>query len=623
MNDNLNNIKYTCFLLCFSILANTLQAQNPKKLLILGIDGCRSDALLAANTPNLDSLMNTGTFSMDARTVYPTYSGPGWSSMLTGVWYTKHGVTNNLFIPSNISNYPHFFNHIEQVNPSLRTASVCQWGPVNDNIVNLADFKINTSSGASTASNAITQISSTSPNPDVVFVHFDDVDHEGHTTGFGPSNPLYITAIEQVDGYIGSILNALRSRPNYSTEDWLVLVSTDHGGTGTNHGGSSLIERRNFLIMNGVGLPAYEFVPEVSAIPANAVLNFANSNQYAAAPHNANFDFGATTDFTIECRVKTAGWSGDPSIVSNKNWNSGYNDGFFIGGNTDGATWKVNLGDGAFNRVDLDGGPINDGLWHHLAISVDRNGEIRLFQDGRMIAVDNVSSIGNINNSNPIGIGQDGTLNYSDGFNGQIDEVRVWRTVVPDSVIAQWGGQGLQNNHPNYTNLAGYWKLDEGSGSTSADASSIGTTVAISGATWATANTMNYTNYWKFPLMVDLAPTALTHLCIPINPSWGLQGRSLVECNTNTSTEILSDKESAALLLYPNPVGNQLTVVFPAFLTEDYTLQVIDVQGRVVALLSGRSTAMTSLDVQGLPSGVYLLQLRSKSLSTSLTFVKN
>ena len=57
-----------------------------KKLLVIGLDGVRVDVLAAAHTPHLDSLNAEGTISHSAQTRPPTVSGPGWSSMLTGVW---------------------------------------------------------------------------------------------------------------------------------------------------------------------------------------------------------------------------------------------------------------------------------------------------------------------------------------------------------------------------------------------------------------------------------------------------------------------------------------------------------------------------------------------------------
>jgi len=56
-----------------------------KRVLIIGIDGCRPDTLLAAVTPNLDRLREGAAFSFRAMTGDVPISGPGWSSALTGV----------------------------------------------------------------------------------------------------------------------------------------------------------------------------------------------------------------------------------------------------------------------------------------------------------------------------------------------------------------------------------------------------------------------------------------------------------------------------------------------------------------------------------------------------------
>jgi hypothetical protein len=68
-----------------------------RKALLIGIDGLRPDALPAAQTPNLDRLINAGCFTDQAKTSAVTVSGPAWSSLLTGVWPDKHGVHDNTF----------------------------------------------------------------------------------------------------------------------------------------------------------------------------------------------------------------------------------------------------------------------------------------------------------------------------------------------------------------------------------------------------------------------------------------------------------------------------------------------------------------------------------------------
>ena len=62
-----------------------------------------------------------------------------------------------------------------------------------------------------------------------------------------------MNAIETVDGQIDDILEALRNRETYDAEDWLVVVTSDHGGggEGVGHGGQSDEERTISLIVSG------------------------------------------------------------------------------------------------------------------------------------------------------------------------------------------------------------------------------------------------------------------------------------------------------------------------------------------------------------------------------------
>ncbi len=101
--------------------------EGRKKVLLIGIDGIRVDILEQAATPNLDALAAGGAFSADARTRPITVSGPGWSSMLTGVWMEKHGVESNDFTGNHYAEYPDFLTRIEQVRPDLSTYAVIHW----------------------------------------------------------------------------------------------------------------------------------------------------------------------------------------------------------------------------------------------------------------------------------------------------------------------------------------------------------------------------------------------------------------------------------------------------------------------------------------------------------------
>jgi arylsulfatase A-like enzyme len=72
-------------------------------------------------------------------------------------------------------------------------------------------------------------------DPGALFVYFILPDATGHERGFDPRVRDYRRAIEAVDGLVGTLLRQIRAREFFRNEDWLVLVTTDHGGKGRHH----------------------------------------------------------------------------------------------------------------------------------------------------------------------------------------------------------------------------------------------------------------------------------------------------------------------------------------------------------------------------------------------------
>ena len=158
-------------LLAFSPLY--LLGQTPSsRVLVIGIDGVRSDALTAANTTNIDALMSTGVYSPDALNDDITISGPGWSNILCGVRSDKHLVVDNSFAGSNYDDYPSLFQRIESAYSAVNTVSICHWAPINDYIVGTdADVVINVGSDLEVQNTAVSQLENNDPH--AMFLHFD------------------------------------------------------------------------------------------------------------------------------------------------------------------------------------------------------------------------------------------------------------------------------------------------------------------------------------------------------------------------------------------------------------------------------------------------------------------
>ena len=258
-------MKMKTILLTGLVSISLLSGQN-KKLLFIGIDGCRPDALTQAQTPNIDGLINGGIYINDALCSIngqPTVSGPGWSTMITGVWFDKHGVSDNSFSGSNFDEYPPFNVLMEESGQEYHTASFIRWTPIHTQIFgSTMDYnELHSTYDGSVAQGAADYMST--PNLDVLFLDFDDVDIAGHSYGYSPEANQYINAIENVDEYIGWVIDAMENRPTFQNEDWLVMITSDHGGIDYSHGGQTIEERQIPIILSG-SLVSVETLPEQS-----------------------------------------------------------------------------------------------------------------------------------------------------------------------------------------------------------------------------------------------------------------------------------------------------------------------------------------------------------------------
>ena len=233
---------FTLLVLGISLAARAAAADN--RVLVIGIDGAGGSFLNTASTPAIDALiaaggvrydyLNEGALVPNPPSGYGA-SGVNWSTITTGASAAHHGVIDNSFAGSKFNLYPHFFQRIKAHDPTKFTASIVNWEPINSQILpnQYANLEQNFPSDTSVRNATVSLLNS--GDPDAVFLHFDQVDGAGHASGWGSSQ--YYAAIQNVDSLISSIMTALNARPGVAggTENWLVLISADHGGQGTSH----------------------------------------------------------------------------------------------------------------------------------------------------------------------------------------------------------------------------------------------------------------------------------------------------------------------------------------------------------------------------------------------------
>ncbi|MEC3875112.1 alkaline phosphatase family protein [Chryseobacterium salviniae] len=608
------------------VMSAALLSAQAKKVLFIGIDGCRPDVMMSSNTPNIQGLLTTAVYSLDALTLAPTWSGNGWSTMLTGVYHNKHNVQDNNFTSPNFTAYPDFLSRIESYNSNLKTISLAHWSPINNTIIKNADVKTNFSTDLAVKNAAVNALQN--DNPDVLFVDFDDVDHAGHSYGFSSAVPQYVNSIQTTDAYIGEILTAMKNRSTYSNESWLVVVTTDHGATDTGHGGGNLSERDIFSIYSN---PTFTSQPiaksQIQSTPTYNRLNLP-AGTYAKPSSQSSFNFGANQDFTIEFWVKpNASFSSDPVFIGNKNWNNGYNKGFVISGYS-GQTFKMNIGDGS-NRLDLVGGKIITNQWKHIAVTFDRDGLATMYEDGVPVTTGKMNSIGDITSNLPLTINQDGTNTYGVNLAASYKDVRVWKTVLSNATIVQWANQEITSSHPNYNQLLVRYKMNETSGNTLTDSGPLSNNAIITGTptrNLQTSETFTIQNYLNTPRQTDHFPTVLNWLCIPVMTTWGIDGTNRIPaCSLGSLAVAETDKNSSDLKIYPNPANNELTVNLKS--NENIIkLQIFNFTGKTVFSKEVRSSTgyyQEKLNISGLPSATYLLIVKEGNKTTEKTFIKH
>jgi hypothetical protein len=241
------------------------------KSLVIAVDGLRPDALEAAGTTHIAGLIRGtfapgyhGAYSRRAQAESITVSGPGHSSILTGVHLAKHGVADNTirtsatstaFAGSRFGKYPDYFAVLRNAKPDLKTVRLLTWNGTAEGIPSGAGKTLLfQEDDAAMAAAAAAILYGTHPDfwadPDAMFVFFSDTDIAGHAHGFSPKQPEYLEAIRKVDAQIGQILTALRRRPAFARENWQIVLTSDHGGAadGTHGGGTPEKRTVPFLV---------------------------------------------------------------------------------------------------------------------------------------------------------------------------------------------------------------------------------------------------------------------------------------------------------------------------------------------------------------------------------------
>jgi len=255
-------------------------AATPKAIFII-VDGIPADVIEKVSTPTLDEISAEGAYArayvggeIGGESESPTVSAVGYNSLLTGTWANKHNVYDNSVENPNYD-YWDIFRIAKAHNPTLVTAIYSTW---TDNRTKLLGDGLEQAGGRKIdhqfdgyeldtdrfphdlARNYIRNIDvhvidSAAKNiaefgPDLSWVYLEYPDDVGHY--FGDSSEQ-VAAVQFIDEQLGKIWAAVSARQQSENEDWLLIVTTDHGrdaDTGRHHGDQSERERTIWIVTN-------------------------------------------------------------------------------------------------------------------------------------------------------------------------------------------------------------------------------------------------------------------------------------------------------------------------------------------------------------------------------------
>lgn len=248
------------------------EGKTVKKAIVIGYDGCRADMLAKIDGEHPSAIQ---TILDEGGNAFLTYCGgknfpywntqasstaPGWCSMMTGVWADKHGVTDNAIVKSD--EYPTLMLSLVENKTIDSSAFYVSWGGhfsdddatyiseknyIEQNKINAEYICSNDDSG--TKERTLNNLKKADCS-DFIFSIFEYPDHVGHGAGFSPYNEEYPAAFYDAEETGTEILNTIKARPTYDTEDWLIIITADHGGSTLGHGFVTIQERMTFVVAN-------------------------------------------------------------------------------------------------------------------------------------------------------------------------------------------------------------------------------------------------------------------------------------------------------------------------------------------------------------------------------------
>lgn len=200
------------------------------KVILISIDGMRPDGFIQCKNPYVNSLQKIASYTLNAKTVFPSVTLPCHMSMFHSVPPERHGITTNDYTPQ-VRPIKGLFEQISGVGKTC--AMFYGWEYLRDiarpgSLIKgdfIHAYSFDHTDGLLTDS-ALNYISIA--KPDFVFLYMVETDDKGgHDCGW-----MSETYLEYVSHAINNVKRVIES----VGDQYTIIVTADHGGHDRGHG---------------------------------------------------------------------------------------------------------------------------------------------------------------------------------------------------------------------------------------------------------------------------------------------------------------------------------------------------------------------------------------------------
>lgn len=538
--------------------------QKARKVLLISIDGLSGLELKKYQPANIAKILEHAKYSYEGIADANTHDAASWTTLLSGKNSVKHGVLGNSFDNeeegddddiehegSGVSTgYVSVYQRLLESGRRLKTLSISPWEELDHNLFNLSDENGVVASDEAVKDKAVDRIKNGESSLAFTVINFRDLNAAGIAGGFSMDNANYKSTLDRIDGYVGSILTAVSERKGSENEDWLIIVTANHGGIENSYGGATLEERKIPIIFYNPNFIKQQF--STPSLVNSLVINTKTANTPSVPAANTDsYDIKDGKEYTLMCKVKNnvkPGGSSHAVILGRVThaYAGGNGWAFMIEGAGTGR-YRFYLADknASNNQLQVLGSTAGDvGTWETLAVKIYKK------EDGKRYAKFYVNGIAGTERDITTGRGsfQAPTANLFVGsgnvtsigtFDGMVNNFVFIPKALSDQEIQSYTCMDVVNeNTPFWNDVTGFWPMDDVGQKVFKNhkATALDTDFKFSNATYGwnlgamwNCLTEEENKQFKIIYQYDILTQVYYWLNIPTADSWGLEGEVFLD----------------------------------------------------------------------------------------------